>query len=76
MVSKPTFAVARTGHTRHGIWSALDVWSCAKREGSCTFAQVSVRTDACTCGPEMGRMSWRMGRHWTGELDLRGRRVL
>jgi hypothetical protein len=21
-------------------------------------------------------MAWRMGRHWTGELDRRGRRVL
>jgi hypothetical protein len=56
--------------------SALDVWSCAKREGSWTFARVSVRTYAYTCGPGMGHMAWRMGRHWTGELDRRGRRVL
>jgi hypothetical protein len=28
------------------------------------------------CGPGMGHTTWRMGRHWTGELDRRGRRVL
>jgi hypothetical protein len=55
---------------------ALDVRSCAKREGSWTFVRVSVRTYACACGPGMGHTAWRMGRHWTGELDRRGRRVL
>jgi hypothetical protein len=30
---------------------ALDVRSCAKREGSWTFARVSVRTYACAYGP-------------------------
>jgi hypothetical protein len=39
--------------------SALDVQSCAKREGSWTFARVSVRTYACTCGPGMGHTTWR-----------------
>jgi hypothetical protein len=34
--------------------SALDVRSCTKREGSWTFARVSVRTYACACGLEMG----------------------
>jgi hypothetical protein len=56
--------------------SALDVWSCPKREGSWTFARVSVRTYACACGPGMGHTTWRMGLHGTGELDRRGRRVL
>jgi hypothetical protein len=49
--------------------SALDVWSCAKREGSWTFAWVSVQTYACVCGPRVGHMAWRMGWHWTGQLD-------
>jgi hypothetical protein len=56
--------------------SALDVLSCPKREGSWTFARVSVRTYACAYGPGVGHTTWRMGRHWTGELDRRGRRVL
>jgi hypothetical protein len=88
MVLEPTLAVARTCQcadigrmacvglrwdTRHGIWVGLDIRSCAKREGSFTFALV---TYACACGPGMGHTSWRMGRHWTGELDRRGRRVL
>jgi hypothetical protein len=37
---------------------------------------LDVRTYACACGPGMGHTTWRMGRHWTGELDRRGRRVL
>jgi hypothetical protein len=45
--------------------SALDVRSCAKREGSWTFARVSVQPYACACGPGMGHTTWRMGRHWT-----------
>jgi hypothetical protein len=51
--------------------SALDVWSCAKREGSWTFARVGVWTYACACacGSGMGHIAWRMGQHWTGELD-------
>jgi hypothetical protein len=56
--------------------STLDVLSCAKRGGSWTFARVSVQTYACACGLGMGHMTWRMARHWTGELDRRGRRVL
>jgi hypothetical protein len=56
--------------------SALDVWLCAKREGSWTFARVSVRTYAYVCGPGMGHTALHMGRHWTGELDRRGRQVL
>jgi hypothetical protein len=56
--------------------SALDVRSCTKSEGSWTFARVSVRTYACACGPGMGHMARCMGRHWMGELDRRGRRVL
>jgi hypothetical protein len=52
--------------------SALNIRSCAKREGSWTFARVSVQTYACACGPRMGHTTWRMGWHWTGELDRRG----
>jgi hypothetical protein len=36
--------------------SALDVRSCVKREGSWTFAQVSVRTYARACGPAQVRV--------------------
>jgi hypothetical protein len=63
------------GHTAWHM-GALDVRSCAKREGSWTFARVSVRTYACACGPGMGHTTWRMGRPWVGELDRRGRQVL
>jgi hypothetical protein len=56
--------------------STLDVRSRAKREGSWTFAQVSVQTYASVCGPRMRHMTWCMGQHWTSELDRRGRRVL
>jgi hypothetical protein len=56
--------------------SALDVRSCAKREGSWTFAQVSVQTYACECGPGMGLTAWRMSQHGMGELERRGRYVL
>jgi hypothetical protein len=48
--------------------SALDVRSCAKKEGSWTFDRVSVRTYACVCGlgwgtrhgvwVGTGRVSW------------------
>jgi hypothetical protein len=81
MVLEPTLAVAHTGQCANiGCMARVglrwDVQSCAKREGSWTSARVSVRTYACACGPGMGHTAWRMGRHWTGELDRRGRRVL
>jgi hypothetical protein len=90
VVSDPTLVVARTGQcagivrvtrvgliwdTRHGIWVGTGCTVCAKREGSWTYARASVRTYACACGPMIVHMTWRMGQHWTGELDRRGRRV-
>jgi hypothetical protein len=56
--------------------SALDIRPCTKREGSWTFAWFSVRTYASACGLGMGHTTWCMGRHWTGKLDNRGRRLL
>jgi hypothetical protein len=60
------------------------------RAGRCSFGGRDVtngiRADPCSCAYRsvcghrahggMGYTAWRMGRHWAGELDRRGRQVL